>query len=97
MKPSIFDVNVPRDTKIPSGQIPLIILHWLCVHYYGGGLTPMDMRKFLEEKLRSGFYTREAVRTWIRSAECWQQQMDQKSPGAVNLLLAEYLGIKIAA
>lgn len=80
--------------KIPSGQIPLIILHWMHEHYRGGGFTIRDMRVFLEAKLREGTFTRGAVVTWINQSEAWASQID---PSKVNNLLAEYLEIKIAA
>ena len=93
----VSEKSTPRDTKIPSGYIPLIILHWLCEHYYGGSLTPLDMRKFLEEKLRCSFFTRDAVKTWMRNAECWEQQLEHHHPGSMNKLLQEYYQIRIAA
>jgi hypothetical protein len=89
--------STPRDTKIPSGYIPLIILHWMDEHYQGGGFTIKDMRDFLETKLREGTFTRDAVKTWINQSEAWEFTTNLQQPGKVAELLGEYLEIKMAA
>ena len=86
-----------KDTKIPSGEIPYIILHWLHEHYYGGGLTPLDLRKYLESKLRQGVYEQDVVAVWIKRAHYWEQAMEKAIPGRVDALLAEYFTLRIAA
>ena len=91
------ETSTPRDTKIPSGYIPLIILHWMHEHYQGGSFTVHDMRTFFEAKLREGSFTRDAVKTWINQSEAWEFTVNQKHPGKVAELLGEYLQIKMAA
>lgn len=86
-----------RDTQIPNGEIPFILLHWLHEHYYGGGLTPLDMRKFLESKLRDTLYERSVVEVWINRAHYWRSTQDAYKPGFVDGLLEQYFHIKIVA
>lgn len=86
-----------RDEKIPSGAIPLIILHWMDEYYKNSGSTVRDMRIFLEAKLRDGTFSRDVVATWINQSKAWEFTMNRLQPGKVDELLAEYLEIKIAA
>lgn len=86
-----------KDTKIPSGEIPFIILHWLHEHYYGGSLTPLDMRKFLESKLREGLYECDVVDLWVKRAHHWEKLVEHHHPGHVDTLLDQYFQIRVAA
>lgn len=92
-----FTSKVARDTKIPNEYIPLIILHWWDVHYYGGGLSPLDMRKFLESKLKQGLYSSDAVKTWISRALAWEHQLKMRDASSVSRFLAQYYQIALAA
>jgi len=86
-----------RDQKIPRSEIPIIIIHWLHVHYYGGRLTIADLRAFLEPRLRSSLHSREAVTTWLNEAWDWMNVEDKKQPGRSGALLAEYFQLQVAA
>jgi hypothetical protein len=91
-----MSVKILRDTKIPTTHIPLIVVHWWFV-YYGRDRSVLDMRKFLEAKLRSSFYTRDAVEAWVRNAEGWSILMDMYHPGRVQNYLQEYFQIQLVA
>ena len=85
-----------HDGKIPSGYIPLIILHWAHEHYQSA-FSPLDMRKSFEQKLRDGEFAHDVIREWINQAEAWAFLMDQSNKGAVDRLLGEYFQIYLAA
>ena len=79
-----------KDTQIPIEFIPLIISHWWDVYYKGPGFTVAELRKFLEDKLRAGLYSEDAVRTWIYHADGWRTQWYGICPRYVNSILEEY-------
>ena len=96
MMVSAVAAHTIRDGKIPSGSLPLIILHWGHEHYQGA-FTPLDMRKSFEQKLRDGRFEHDVIRAWIDQAEAWAFLMDQQQKGAVDLMLGEYFQIHLAA
>lgn len=84
-----------KDTVVPKEWLPLIILHRLSVDYYGGGITVLELRRFLEPRLKGGLWTRSGVMAWIRNAEGWKRLWDQKDPDHVPRLLEEYHSIRL--
>lgn len=94
MKSFQFDTKkIVRDTKIPTEKIPQIIIHWYSVHYYGGTMTILDLRKFLESRLRNSFHSKEAVTAWIKNAEGFEVL----HPQLVSNLTNEYFQIRLMA
>lgn len=92
-----FDKKTIRDSKVPSGAIPQILFAWLGLYYYGGGLTALDMRKFLERKLREGLFPHDVVEAWIKESEQFRATVEAKRPGIYSRFLEEYYQIRIAA
>ena len=97
MKSFEFEKRIIRDTQIPRGEIPLLLLHWLDEYYYGGGLSPLDMRKFLESKLRRGYFERTVVNMWLKQAHNWAFFVEKEKPGHLQEKLQQYHQIKVAA
>lgn len=96
MMASVVAARSIRDGKIPSGSLPLIILHWGHEHYQGV-FSPLDMRKFLEQKLRDGSFAPDVIQVWVNQSEAWAFLMDQQQKGAVDRLLAQYFQVHLAA
>jgi hypothetical protein len=82
-----------RDTPIPAGCIPMILLHWLHVYYYGGRITIPQFRTFLESKLRENLYSKGAVDQWVRDAQNWIDIQEKKQKGRHGELLEEYFDV----
>lgn len=83
-----------QDTLIPKEFLPLIILQRLHKDYYGGHFTVLEMRRFLEPRLKNGLWTRSGVCAWIRKALDWKYFCDQEDPDYVPRLLEEYNSIR---
>ncbi|MEX0913184.1 MAG: hypothetical protein WDZ56_01495 [Candidatus Paceibacterota bacterium] len=86
-----------KNTKIPEDKIPLVALHWGNQWWYGSKMSPLDMRKFFERRLRNAVETKEVVDAWIMDAEGWKIISDYHCPGVVEQQLAAFHSIKLAA
>jgi|GEM_PF-5720163 len=87
--------KIEKTTRLPVEVIPLIIVHWWARYYYGSHEDVLELRKFLEPKLRDRLHSQDAVRAWIKNAEGWKIITDHFQPGYVDGLLEEYHAIHL--
>jgi hypothetical protein len=86
-----------QDTPVPEEVLPLIVLHRFARDYYGGNLTILEMRRFLEPRLKSGLWRKSSVKKWIWDAMWWCFDWDAEDPEYISRLLEEYFSVRSVA
>lgn len=83
--------------QVPEEHIPLVALHWGYEKWYGSKMSPLQMRRFFEPKLRNTKVSQEIINTWVKEAEDWKFLLDKNYPGLIDEKLQEYNLIKLVA